>query len=393
MNRKSNFEIMRIISMFMIIVWHIIIHGNLLPHTTGAINFCLNLILSICVIHVNSFILITGYFNHNKKFKINKITSLLNASWFYCTIIVIILSISKVITLNNVEILKKISYLPFNENWFIVPYIMLYCMSPFLNILIRNMNKKQYKTLLWTLLIMFSILPSLSGQQIFNVTSGYSLYHFVFLYLLGAYFSIYPIERSEIFSSFNKKKIQLTLIILFFSLLTLNISLFYLSKYLNTVDSNILKEISMYIDLSFRCYSNPLVIIQSLCYVLFFKTLTIQNNKINNISPYVFGVYLIHDNSMIRGVLYKWIKIDTGGMLKSNIIFLKILFWGIVIMVVCMLIEFIRKKIFKFISNLEVSKKILMKINNYIENFNEEEKEETKFSLESIIFKDKETHS
>ena len=40
-DRQSNFELMRIVSMFMIVVWHIIIHGKLLDNSTGTIHILL----------------------------------------------------------------------------------------------------------------------------------------------------------------------------------------------------------------------------------------------------------------------------------------------------------------------------------------------------------------
>ena len=37
--RESNFELMRVISMFMIVFWHVLVHGNVLAHTTGVYIF------------------------------------------------------------------------------------------------------------------------------------------------------------------------------------------------------------------------------------------------------------------------------------------------------------------------------------------------------------------
>ena len=61
--RQSNFELMRIVSMFMIVVWHFIMHSNLLARTSGALNLFLNFIYIAFSVHVNSFILVNGYFS------------------------------------------------------------------------------------------------------------------------------------------------------------------------------------------------------------------------------------------------------------------------------------------------------------------------------------------
>ena len=52
--RESNFELMRIISMFMIVLWHVIIHGRLLGSSTGLTNLIYNLLLCVFIVHVNS---------------------------------------------------------------------------------------------------------------------------------------------------------------------------------------------------------------------------------------------------------------------------------------------------------------------------------------------------
>ena len=60
--RQSNFELMRIISMFMIVMWHVIISGVGLSQANNTLTLFLDIIKSVLVVHVNSFVLVTGYF-------------------------------------------------------------------------------------------------------------------------------------------------------------------------------------------------------------------------------------------------------------------------------------------------------------------------------------------
>ena len=70
-DRNSNFELMRIISMVFIILWHIILHGNMISNSTNeSIKFLLNFIQYILVIHVNSFVVLSGYFQSKSNFKL-----------------------------------------------------------------------------------------------------------------------------------------------------------------------------------------------------------------------------------------------------------------------------------------------------------------------------------
>ena len=91
--RKSNFELMRIISMVMIIYYHIILHGNILLNSKNIyFTFTNEIIEFLIIVHVNLFMLLTGYFQVDSKFKLSKVFSLLAQTIFYAIIIMIILS-------------------------------------------------------------------------------------------------------------------------------------------------------------------------------------------------------------------------------------------------------------------------------------------------------------
>lgn len=346
--RKSNFELMRIISMFMIIIWHIIIHGNLLNYTQGSINLVLNFILSISIVHVNSFILLHGYFNYNKEFSIKKVISLLNCAIFYSIIIAIIFKKLNLVDFNDIEFLRQFSYIPITQYWFLKFYIFVYCLSPFLNILIKNINKHQFNILLFTSFIIFSILPIVSGNQIINVSNGYSVYSFIFLYLLGAYFRIYPIEELRLFK--EKRRTQIILLFSIIMFAVLNLSLLFLSEYLETIENDIIITLANNMKASFMAYNNPIVILQTVCYFLFFSTINLKSKFINKISKGIFGVYLIHDNNLVRGRLYNWLGINRGVMIYDSSIIIYCFLCAILILIVCLFIEFIRYLLFKLIS-------------------------------------------
>lgn len=61
--RKSNFELLRIVSMFMIILTHILTHGQVIDNTNnGILSIFFDFLFCIVIVHVNSFVLLTGYF-------------------------------------------------------------------------------------------------------------------------------------------------------------------------------------------------------------------------------------------------------------------------------------------------------------------------------------------
>ncbi len=156
--RQSNFELMRIVSMFMIVVWHFIYNTGFMESTTGSLHFLLVFIWFIFIVHVNSFIILTGYFQCDKKIKVRKLIELNNSAWFYKVLFLIIFIIFGLVEFNNVELVKLISPITlFNQYWFLAIYILLYMLSPFLNKLVNVLTKQQYHKLLIILLVIYDI--------------------------------------------------------------------------------------------------------------------------------------------------------------------------------------------------------------------------------------------
>ena len=136
--RNSSFELLRIISMLAIIFLHVIVHGQVNLHTSGVTLNIINYLLIFAYTLVNTFVLITGYFQCEKTIKLKNIFKLNNAMWFYsaviCTVMFIFdLSVNPISKLNLVQ-----SYLPiqFGGYWFTKMYLVLYILSPFLNLII-----------------------------------------------------------------------------------------------------------------------------------------------------------------------------------------------------------------------------------------------------------------
>ena len=68
--RNSNFELLRIIAMLFIVLYHIIIHGQVLGNSVNAgLSIIIYLVMYMTLVHVNSFILLTGFFQSTGKFK------------------------------------------------------------------------------------------------------------------------------------------------------------------------------------------------------------------------------------------------------------------------------------------------------------------------------------
>ena len=112
--RDSNYELMRIISMLMIVIWHILTHGQVVTGMTGISATIMKLLQTIIVIHVDSFILVTGYYQCKNKFNFKKAISLNNQSWFYRVVILFIMLGFDWIQVGKVELFQMVFPLDFD---------------------------------------------------------------------------------------------------------------------------------------------------------------------------------------------------------------------------------------------------------------------------------------
>lgn len=364
--RKSNFELLRIVSMFFIVLYHTIHHGNIINNCTNeGLKIVLEIIMLIIVVHVNSFILVTGYFQSKGSFKQSKLWSIINANWFYKVVILIIFSLLNIETFTTVD--KFMNLFPLNliDYWFINPYIILYCLSPFLNKAIDSLQKRDYQKLLVVLLIFLSILPYITGDRLYS-NDGFTLYNFIILYLIGAYLRRYPLKDSYIFKKISNNFYQILMVIVFLACAIVNYSFNQTAKSL--LGKNSLFDMFGYSIIGMtRAYSNPIVIVQSIAFFAFFETLNFKSSLVNSLSRLTLGVYIIHDNSYVRKNIYKWIGIDRSAVMSYKYV-LYALLAATIIYIGCSLIEWIRQLIFKGISSLKISKKIREKYYNYIKN-------------------------
>lgn len=362
--RNSNFELMRIIAMLFIVLWHIYLYGGIknnprIINTNIAIIF--EFISFILMVHVNSFVILTGYFQSKADFKIKKFFSLLDSMFFYRIIFLILFCSLGIITLTKAEMIDKIFT---RDYWFIQVYLVLYLVSPFLNIFIKKIDKKNYQKLLLVLFFILSIIPFITGNKTYVFNDGYNLSNFIYMYLIGGYLRKYPIKESYIFKILSKNLYRLVLVFVFI--------LCFMINYMNTKTFGLLSSSNTVLGLInsnyshiYNVYSNPFVIIQTISFFLLFESIDFKSKIVNKISSLVLGVYFIHENGFVRTYLYKWLKIDNG-IVTSYKFILYVFLMAILIFVCSLIIEFIRQMIFKFIKSRKITKKIENKASIYI---------------------------
>jgi len=369
MKRNSNFELMRIVSMLLIVIWHIIMHGHVIENCTNpAIKILLEIVMFSIIIHVNSFVLLSGYFQSKSKFKLSKFLKIFLQVIFYSLIILIIsIKINWIKEYNIVTFINNGLLSALNNYWFIKMYLVTYVLSDYINKFIDRLEKHEYKKFLLISFLILSVIPYITGNTVvFN--DGYSFINFIYIYMIGGYLRRYPLKETYHFKNMSLNGYRILLIFGFCSLAFINFLIHHFALEINGM-SNIFSEISNRIGKTNIYYSTPFVILQTIMYFELFKTLKIENKLINKISTTVFGIYLIHDNEIIRNNIYKILKIDIGAF-STYKIFPKIILVATIIFVVCIVIELIRQLLEKRIGKLKISKLFVEKFKKFIHSFN-----------------------
>lgn len=287
--------------------------------------YFVHLMESLCIVAVNGFVLITGYFSYKKEnVKVSKVTNLILIMIFWG----LLLSLLTVFVLHpediNMQIIEDIIKSETNQ-WFVIIYCILYLLIPFLNKIINNISQNSYKTLLVIGLIFFYFWPSFY-TKITVSDAGYGIVNFVYLYFIGAYIRKYHE---------NDKHVLSPLII-------------YLGCALITTVASL--KIGRAWD-----YNFIFNLIGSVALFEVFRSINIKHSKvINKLATYTFAVYLIDVNSFFNIYLYRTL-FHSNNYWNSNDMFLNLIVTTIGIYIICIVLESLRVllfgKAFKWLSN------------------------------------------
>ena len=327
--RNSSLELLRIISMFLIVMHHYSVHGGF---PLGDPGLTLNKAFILCLsfggkIGSNCFVLITGYFMVNLLFKGTRLLKIVLQVLFYS------LSISVVLILtgwSDFSVKTAVSsFLPvlFNHYWFAATYIALYILTPYINIFIKSIDSSLHKKLIYTLVILWCILPTFFMSGLASSYLGW----FVTMYLIAAYFRLYPGQYT------NNCKTNMTAAVI----ISLLICLSAIALSLLGTKFGALSEYALY----FVSIDRLPVFLASIALFLGFKNLKMKSSKVvNTISATMFGVYLIHEHFLLRNVLWQRIFRNTE-YIDSPYLVVHALAAIVSIFVVSVLVDLLRIKL------------------------------------------------
>ena len=275
MNRNSSFELLRLILMLMIVIHHCIVVGLGLEGLSPQYDCSLTvtnddvplmlLINSFCIVAVNVFILMSGYFGI--KVRTSKVLSLLFSIFFYT---ILFTTLPFVFQGNLWEGLKKLDFFAQQSNyWFMREYFILMLFSPLLNYGIQNYSRKNLHLFIAGQIFVACYLGFVFGRSANQ--NGYNFVNFILLYTIGGYLRKYTITKIE--KSWG-------LVYVAFSLITAMMCIYFYNKGANEAAWRL------------TFYNNPMIILASIALFMFFKSVKIQNQYINKVAKSSLSIYL-----------------------------------------------------------------------------------------------------
>lgn len=200
-DRQANFELLRILAMAMVITLHFLSKGGLL--TDFSEKFALRdhvvwLTEAFCSVAVNVYVLISGYFLVDARFRSKKVLKLWAQVLFYSAGVPAACLFAGILQGGEITLDRAVTWiLPIlrEHYWFATIYLLLYVLSPLLGKAVRSMEKKELCTVLWILLAFSCFGKTILPVNLALDTGGYDLLWFLCLYLTAAWLRLYGIPK------------------------------------------------------------------------------------------------------------------------------------------------------------------------------------------------------
>lgn len=340
--RNSSIELLRIILMFFIVLSHCYRYRPY-ANESGILKYFIQF-TSASNVMVDVFVLISGYYLCKKDFSLKKLVLLLLEVSFYSIVCYFVAIVCKVEKFSLKNFVISIFPTTFRLYWFVWAYCALYLLSPFINKLLEVLTRRRFLLLMGVVFLVWCFLPLISTVN----ADGMDIFILIFFYLVGAYLRIYPDNF------FFKGKNGLWAFLIGYGLFMLSIIV------LNFVGSKI---VFLNHPMYFTTKHSVISILFAIGLFSLFVNMDFTNKFVNTVASATFGVYIIHNNGYMRGIIYE--QIFTVSSVPSSLKLI-LYFIGIstIIFVVCVCVDLARKYLLeKPISKLydKITKKIIIK--------------------------------
>ena len=352
MKRNYGIDLLRMVLMLMVVVLHVLGQGGVLEASgTLTVKYGASWLLeSFAFCAVNCYAMITGYVYIHGRYRFSSLIQIWLQALVYSLGIVVCTWILKP---ENFGVLKLIHFsLPVSSGvyWYLSAYVGLFILIPFLNAAIHAIPEKQIKFYLFLALFIFTIPSALTRYDAFALKWGYGTFWLALMYVLGACMRKYGWWDTV-------KPGKATLVYICSVLLSWGIKIGC-----ESITMRLQGEANSVF--SVMTYTSPLMVVGAVALFLAFKNAAVSpklTGLISALSPAAFGVYLIHQHDYIRGFFI----VDKFAFLAEYsmpLMVIGVLLSAVAIFVICLFIDWIRCKVFKWLRVKERLEKLEDKI-------------------------------
>lgn len=349
--RNYGVDFLRVVSMLMVVILHILKQGGVLPNLVPfsyryEVAWFLE-IASYCA--VNCYAIISGYVAINSKFKYSNVIYIWLQVAFYNVGFTVLLS-AFYPDINLVNIIKSFLPVSFRAYWYFTAYFCMYFFTPLINKGFNSLTVKQQKAVAVALIGLFSVIPLITGRDVFLTDDGYSAIWLIVLYILGGI-----IKKCDLFKNL---KTSMAFLLYFAVILITWIQKFYVDYHnINFPEKDKMAQ-------SLINYTSPTILFAAVFLLIGFSKLNMSKVMVKIIkvlAPVSFGVYLIHVQPFIWRKIMKNLFVPYA---KFNTIqlFFAVLSTAVLIYLLCGVVEYLREKFFGVLR----IKKIIEKLENKV---------------------------
>lgn len=221
----------------------------------------------------------------------------------------------------------------FADNWYGAVYLGFYLFVPFLNLSLNYLDKKTHRKLVSIMIVLGLGFNFIWFQSLFEFSN---LYYFILGFYIATYIRLY----NPSFLNKNSRNLIIPIILcLLFALWS-----FFILKYGLCIPyiRNHIQRSQKYL---FGWIDRLPVFVCSIFIFGFFKNLRLPcNGMINIIASTSFGVYLTHENILLKQIIYhRILKLDNW--VHSSYLIPYMICCVIIVFVSCSIIELIRRTI------------------------------------------------
>ncbi len=295
--RNYGIDLLRIVSMLLVPTLHVLSHGGVLaalvPGSTNEKLVWAIRIAAYCA--VNCYALISGYVGLTSRHRYAGVVMLHLQVLFYTFLITWGIGMIREDVLSSKAYLNAAFPVLSGQYWFYTAYVCVSLLAPFLNGIVERLDGKGAVRLCATIGVLFTVLPTFFQRDLFSAGNGYSAIWLMMLYIVGACVRKFDIGSGKYWWAYLGGYAACVLVTWVFKMYTIDIP----------TETWFAKSSEGALFIS---YVSPTIALAAVCLLLFFKNLRFPrfvNAIIGFFAPAAFGVYLLHDNLLVRKVFIK----------------------------------------------------------------------------------------